>query len=348
MEQLRCPKCGMETDKSVCPLCGEIIIKEASKSNFKFLSVIFPKQVIWVHIAWLFFIILMYVLDESNEKTVGLYIFIFIVMDIFWGIIADVIYYITKKFLPFISNKLNVAGGNRSFTPQRHYGCNVDKNPIPNDKKATQFDYDNMDGHDFEYFCANLLEENGYENVEVTKGSGDQGIDIIAYKEEIKYGIQCKCYASDIGNKAVQEAFAGKAFYGCHIAVVLTNRCFTKSAKELAEKNGVLLWDRNKLNSLIENYNDSNFNNSTYANTANKSFDDLIAKSKKWKIDTVFISTSNQCPVCSVYNRKIYSIYGWNKSYPILPDVLHNSRCPSCGRSIGMSMYQPGLNSKPR
>ena len=49
-----------------------------------------------------------------------------------------------------------------------------------------------MDGHDFEYFCADLLRKNGFDKVEVTKGSGDQGIDIIAFKDGIKYGIQCK------------------------------------------------------------------------------------------------------------------------------------------------------------
>lgn len=113
--------------------------------------------------------------------------------------------------------------------------------------------FDDMEGHDFEYFCADILEKNGYENVEVTKGSGDQGIDIIAYKDGIKYGIQCKCYSSDIGNKAVQEAFSGKTFYHCHVAAVLTNRYFTTSAKELSESNGVLLWDRDYLNKLIEN-----------------------------------------------------------------------------------------------
>ncbi len=115
--------------------------------------------------------------------------------------------------------------------------------------------YDNMEGHDFEYFCADLLKKNGFSNVKVTKGSGDQGIDILAAKDGIKYGIQCKCYSSDIGNKAVQEAFSGKTFYHCHVASVLTNRYFTASAKELAESNGVLLWDRDYLNKLIENAN---------------------------------------------------------------------------------------------
>ena len=80
------------------------------------------------------------------------------------------------------------------------------------DSKDGQKDFDMMEGHEFEYFCAELLTNNGYEDVNVTQGSGDQGIDIIAYKDGIKYGIQCKCYTADIGNKAVQDVFAGKAF----------------------------------------------------------------------------------------------------------------------------------------
>ena len=101
-------------------------------------------------------------------------------------------------------------------------------------------------------FCADVLRKNGYSNIEITKTSGDQGIDIIAYKNHIKYGIQCKCYTSDVGNKAVQEVFAGKAFYQCHLGIVLTNRYFTKSAIELADKNGIILWDRNRLLEMIE------------------------------------------------------------------------------------------------
>lgn len=112
--------------------------------------------------------------------------------------------------------------------------------------------YDTMEGHDFEFFCAKLLRLNGYQNVDVTRGSGDQGIDILAEKDDIKYGIQCKCYSSDIGNKAVQEAFSGKSYYGCHVAVVLTNRHFTRSARDLADSNHVLLWDREKLEELIQ------------------------------------------------------------------------------------------------
>lgn len=113
--------------------------------------------------------------------------------------------------------------------------------------------YDTMEGHDFEYYCADLLKNNGFYNVSVTQGSGDQGIDVLAEKGGVKYGIQCKCYSKDIGNKAVQEAFAGKTFYHCHVAAVLTNRFFTKSAQELAAVNQVLLWDRNQLEKFVQN-----------------------------------------------------------------------------------------------
>lgn len=114
-------------------------------------------------------------------------------------------------------------------------------------------DFDKMDGQEFERFCAKLLLKNGYEDVSLTKTSGDQGIDIIAYRDGIKYGIQCKCYSSDIGNSAVQEVFAGKSYYKCNVGIVLTNQHFSASAIQLAENNGVVLWGREDLVRLIKN-----------------------------------------------------------------------------------------------
>lgn len=138
-------------------------------------------------------------------------------------------------------------------------------------RKYSIYEIDRMDGHAFEYFCADLLRNNGYEKAEVTPGSGDQGIDVIAYKDGIKFGVQCKCYTSDIGNKAVQEAYSGKEFYGCHIGAVLSNRYFTASAKELASKNRILLWDRDYLINLLQNadlYVDEEFQDEEPNNTS--------------------------------------------------------------------------------
>lgn len=144
----------------------------------------------------------------------------------------------------------------------KHANNTITSKPTSEPEPVYNFNqpYDDMDGHTFEHYCADLLTENGYENVEVTKGSGDQGLDVIAYRDGVKYGIQCKCYSSDIGNKAVQEAFAGKTYYNCHVAAVLTNRHFTKSAKELAESNKVLLWDREKLEEFVQNSHCCNTN----------------------------------------------------------------------------------------
>lgn len=108
-----------------------------------------------------------------------------------------------------------------------------------------------MDGYQFEKMCAKILCENGFENVEVTQGSGDHGIDILAEKDDITYAIQCKCYSSDVGNAAIQQAYTGKGFYNKDIAVVMTNRYFTPQAIEEAKTLGVKLWDRNKLNEMI-------------------------------------------------------------------------------------------------
>jgi restriction system protein len=111
---------------------------------------------------------------------------------------------------------------------------------------------DLMEGHDFEYFCAQLLKRRGFQDVEVTKGSGDYGIDILAEKDGITYAIQCKCYATPVGVKAIQEAYAGRDYYDRMVGAVLTNQYFTTPAVEAAKKLKILLWDRGYLESMLE------------------------------------------------------------------------------------------------
>lgn len=107
------------------------------------------------------------------------------------------------------------------------------------------------DGFYFERYCAQLLLKNGFSKAEVTQGSGDFGVDILAEKDNITYAIQCKCYSNPVGNKAVQEAYSGKEFYKCMVAAVLTNSTFTRAAEETAKQTRVLLWDRSYLQELL-------------------------------------------------------------------------------------------------
>ena len=103
---------------------------------------------------------------------------------------------------------------------------------------------DLMEGHEFEYYCADLLKTHGFLEVEVTKGSGDYGVDILAEKDGITYAIQCKCYDSPIGVKAIQEIYAGRDYYDRMVGAVMTNQYFTTPAVEVAQKLKILLWDR--------------------------------------------------------------------------------------------------------
>ncbi len=100
-----------------------------------------------------------------------------------------------------------------------------------------------MDGHDYEYVVAQYLRGLGYTGTRVTKGSGDFGVDVLANKGSHKYAVQCKYYTGSVGVSAVQEAVAGKAYYGCDMAMVVTNSTFTKAARELAVANNVILLD---------------------------------------------------------------------------------------------------------
>lgn len=112
-------------------------------------------------------------------------------------------------------------------------------------------DVDMMNGSEFEHFVCELYKKMGYK-AEVTKQSGDQGLDVIVEKSDKRIGVQAKCYSGTVGNSAVQEAVAGKNYYHCDKVVVVTNNYFTPSAKELAHSNDVVLWDRDILKEKIK------------------------------------------------------------------------------------------------
>lgn len=119
-------------------------------------------------------------------------------------------------------------------------------------RNARTRELDEMDGFDFEYYCADLLSVNGFVDVQVTRSSGDYGIDILAEKDGVTYAIQCKRYTGLVGVKAVQEAYAGRDYYDRMVGAVLTNQYFTKPAVQAARKLKILLWDRDYLQAMEE------------------------------------------------------------------------------------------------
>ena len=108
-----------------------------------------------------------------------------------------------------------------------------------------------MSPQEFERCCADYLALKGWRSRR-TGGSGDQGVDVLAEKGEIRLVLQCKKYGKPVGNRAVQEAFAAKAHARADAAAVVSTQGFTRSAHELAAATGVLLLHFTDLRSIDE------------------------------------------------------------------------------------------------
>lgn len=118
---------------------------------------------------------------------------------------------------------------------------------------------DSLEGHKFEEFCGELLKNNGYRDVVVTRGSGDYGVDITARYHNRIYGIQCKRYTGKVGIDAVRDALGGYDYYKCDIVAVLTNSVFTPNAVTQANISGVKLWGRKSFIDFIDNCENLDF-----------------------------------------------------------------------------------------
>ena len=118
------------------------------------------------------------------------------------------------------------------------------------EKKEIKGKIDKMSGDEFENYLFYMFLELGYK-VEKTPCSGDYGADLIVIKEKIKTVVQAKRYNSCVSLGAVQEILGAKGYYDADEALVVTNNFYTTSAKNLAKKNNVKLWDRGHLFSMI-------------------------------------------------------------------------------------------------
>ena len=103
-----------------------------------------------------------------------------------------------------------------------------------------------MDGIAFEHYVAKLLAERGYTNVSLTERY-DYGVDIIAEKDGVRWGIQTKRYSGLVKAAAIRQVVTGLRVYNCDRAMVITNSTFSAIAKHLADSNDCVLVDRSGL-----------------------------------------------------------------------------------------------------
>ncbi len=111
-------------------------------------------------------------------------------------------------------------------------------------------DIDRMPGLEFEQYVATLLERYGF-TAEVTSGSNDFGVDVVAERDGERYAVQVKRHSRPINRTAVSDAVAGRDYYNCKRAMVITNASFTRAAQAFAASVGCELVDRKELRELI-------------------------------------------------------------------------------------------------
>lgn len=116
----------------------------------------------------------------------------------------------------------------------------------------------NMTGMEFELLCKKLIDKMGFET-EMTKASGDGGIDIIAYNHQPllsgKYIIQCKRYSGSVGEPIIRDLYGVVTSERANKGILITTGYFTKSAIGFAKDKQIELIDGDRLNDLLTNHN---------------------------------------------------------------------------------------------
>lgn len=105
---------------------------------------------------------------------------------------------------------------------------------------------DDLNWSQFEHYVVEKLKQQGYDNVRLTE-KYDLGVDIIAEKDGVRWGVQVKHSKYPVKIEAVREAVAALKIYKCNLAMVVTNNLFTNPAKKLAQGNNCVLVDRSVL-----------------------------------------------------------------------------------------------------
>ena len=130
------------------------------------------------------------------------------------------------------------------------------KTPTARELSARLASVPTMSGAQFEVFVADLLRAMGHPAT-VMGRSGDQGVDVLVDYRGERVAVQCKNYKKRVGNKPVQEVFAGARHHGCSEAWVVAPAGYTKGAFELAASVGVSLFDANALREWIRRVDDA-------------------------------------------------------------------------------------------
>jgi Holliday junction resolvasome RuvABC ATP-dependent DNA helicase subunit len=135
------------------------------------------------------------------------------------------------------------------------FGMNVH----PNGQTANPENLEHMSGVDFERLVVALLARMDF-RAEMTKATGDGGIDIVAILDRPitggRYLFQCKRYAPDslVGAATVREFYGAVTAEKAVKGILITTSEFTAQAREFAERVGVELISLAELQKLLTQF----------------------------------------------------------------------------------------------
>ena len=102
--------------------------------------------------------------------------------------------------------------------------------------------WERLDAYAFETATAEVLELHGF-RAEVTRGSGDRGVDIHVRRDSHYGVVQCKARASSVGPHTVRDLYGTMHDFGADFGVVVSLNGFSEGAVSFAVNKPVFLVD---------------------------------------------------------------------------------------------------------
>jgi len=99
-----------------------------------------------------------------------------------------------------------------------------------------------LDGWQFEIEVAEIFALNGYK-AEVTKKTGDGGVDIILYKEGRKILVQCKHYKAAIGPEVVRALWGVREDFNSQEVILVASSGITEASKKFVKNKAFRVYD---------------------------------------------------------------------------------------------------------
>ena len=106
-------------------------------------------------------------------------------------------------------------------------------------------------GKDFEGMVAKMFSKMGY-SVAITKGSGDEGIDLyMKNKKGERVGVQCKKWKGIIGQSIIRDFYGSLMHAHLKKGFIVTTGRFSKAANAFTRGKSITLIDGNKLREIL-------------------------------------------------------------------------------------------------